>query len=216
MSTVPIILIGAGGHSQVLLDALQLSNSKVLGLTDLATEKHGASILDVSILGSDELILNHSPNEVHLVNGVASADRPALRRKIFETWTARGYKFVDVIHPASVLSSHISTGQGTQIMAGAIVQSGVSLGDNTILNTGSQVDHDCRIGSHTHVSVGATLCGHVCVGHACHVGAGATIVQGITIGEESVVGAGSVVIREVRRSLACPRTTLMRNSKETF
>jgi len=197
MPTIPIIIIGAGEHSQVLIDTLQLLNNKILGLTDIATERHRTAILDVCILGPDELILSHSANEVHLVNGVASVGRPDLHRKIFETWIAHGYQFSDVIHPASVLSPHISTGRGMQIMAGAIVQPGVTLGDNTILNTGSQVDHDCIIGDHTHISVGATLCGHVCVEHACHIGAGATIVQGVTIGAESVVGAGAVVICDI-------------------
>ena len=197
MSATPLILIGSGGHARVLLDALQLSNREILYLTDIAAEKHGTSILGVDISGPDKLILNHAADEVQLVNGVASADRPDLHRKIFATWTAHGYQFADVIHPTAVLSSHISTGQGVQIMAGVIVQAGTSLGDNTILNTGSQVDHDCAIGDHTHVSVGATLCGQVRVGDACHIGAGATIIQGVTLGAESVVGAGAVVIRDV-------------------
>ncbi len=197
MSTHPIIIIGAGDHSQVLIDALQLTNHEILYLTDVMAEKHGQSILDVPILGDDKIILNHARDEIQLVNGTSSTDRPTLRQKIYETWTSQGYQFSNVIHPSSILSPNIHIGHGVQILAGAIVQSGASLGDNTTLNTGSRVDHGCVLGNHTQIAPGATICGQVRIGDACHIGAGATVIQGVTIGNDCVIGAGSVVIRDI-------------------
>lgn len=93
-------------------------------------------------------------------------------------------------HPRAVLPLVVDVGEGTIIMAGAIVQPGARIGKHVILNTGCTVDHDCVIGDYAHIAPGAHLCGGVTVGEGALVGVGARAVPGAVIAPWSLVKAG--------------------------
>lgn len=197
MSSLPVIVIGAGGHAKVLLEALLLCNATVLGLTDSDPAKHGSYVLGLPVLGDDSVLKDHHPANIMLVNGIGSVRRPELRREIFEMCRELDLCFQSVVHPSAFVSENALIGEGAQIMAGAVVQSGVVLGEDSIVNTGAVVDHDVVIGKHCHIAPGATLSGLVKLEDEVHVGTGASVIQGISIGKGAVVGAGAAVIADV-------------------
>lgn len=129
-----------------MIDALLLRKVKLLGATD--KNHQSQPILGVPCLGCDELIKKYSPGEIGLVNGLGSVSQPYLREQIFKKFKNLGYKFVNVIHPSSIIAADVKLGEGTQMMAGTIIQSGSVIGDNVIINMRASVDHDCRIGNH--------------------------------------------------------------------
>ena len=81
MNSLPVIVLGAGGHARVLIDALLLNSVKLLGMTDVNHQSQ--SLLGVSYLGGDDVIEKYSPSEINLVNGIGSVSQPYLREKIF-------------------------------------------------------------------------------------------------------------------------------------
>lgn len=191
------IIIGAGGHARVLLDALQERGLPVYGLTDIDPLLRGQPVLNVPVIGDDSVISLYPLLTTLLVNGIGSIDSTAIRRAVFERFKRPGFSFLTVAHPSAVISSHATFGEGVQVMAGAVVQPGVRLGDNTIVNTRASVDHDCVIGAHCHIAPGATLSGAVQVGDGTHIGTGAVIKQGVKIGAGCLVAAGAVVIHNL-------------------
>jgi sugar O-acyltransferase (sialic acid O-acetyltransferase NeuD family) len=193
----PIIILGAGGHAKVLLDALRLQGKTVLGLTDADGTKHGSSVLDAPVLGDDTVLKSHEPQKVLLVNGVGSIKNTTFRQQLFEKYKALGYSFASVIHPSAVIARDVICGEGAQIMAGTVIQPGGRIGDNVIINTNATLDHDCRIGNHVHIASGACLSGGVIVEEGVHIGAAATLIQLVRIGAFSTVGAASLVLKEV-------------------
>lgn len=199
--TLPVIVLGSGGHAKVLLDALRTGAASVIGLTDSDPALAGSTVLGVKILGTDDALRQFPPSAVVLVNGIGSIGPTDSRRALFEKYKRLGYTFASVIHPAAVVAPSAQLGEGVQVMAGGIVQPDCSIGDDSIVNTGASVDHDCRIGAHVHIAPGATLSGTVEVGDNVHIGTGSTVMQGVRIGAESVIGAGAVVIDDV-----APRT----------
>lgn len=192
-----VVVIGAGGHARVLLDALALCGVAVAGLTDADPAKHGKIIAGARVLGDDRALEGHPPASTMLVNAMGSTETMAQRQAVFERLKARGYRFLTVAHPAAVIARDAVLGEGAQLMAGAIVQSGARIGANSILNTGAQVDHDCDIGAHVHLAPGATLSGAVAVGEGTHVGTAAALVQGVRVGRGCLVAAGAVVVEDV-------------------
>ncbi len=195
--SMPVIVLGAGGHAKVLINALQLCSIKILGITDPDPTLTGQEVLGVPIIGTDDELKKYSAENVQLINGLGSVGLPKARRRIFEEYKKLGFVFALVIHPNAVIAADVKIGEGSQIMAGAILQPGVCLGANVIVNTGAALDHDCSIGRHSHIAPGVTLSGGVSVGNAAHVGIGASVVQGISIGESSLIGAGSVVLKNL-------------------
>lgn len=194
---LPLILIGAGGHAKVLLDALLGAGQAVHGLTDADPAKAGQVVQGVPVLGDDTEISAFAPEAVRLVNGIGSVRVSTLRRQIYDDFKNRGYFFERAVHTSAVVASDVILAEGAQIMAGVVLQTGSRIGENAIINTRAAIDHDCVIGSHVHVSPGAVLCGNVEVGESSHIGAGTTVIQGVRIGRNCLVAAGAVVIRDV-------------------
>lgn len=195
--SVPVIILGAGGHAKVLIEALLASSAVITGVVDPNLKLAESSILGVQVLGGDEVVNEFPPSEIQLVNGLGSVGFPVKRQQIFERFTSMGYNFATVIHPSVVIASDVVMGEGVQIMAGAVIQPGCIVGDNAIINTRASVDHDCNIGNHVHIAPGVTLSGGVTVGEASHIGTGATVIQGINIGGGCVIGAGALVLKDV-------------------
>ncbi len=190
---LPVILLGAGGHAKVLLEALHLNGVEVLGYV---APNRSAEDIGVEYLGDDDQVAKFPVDEVALVNSVGGLTL-SQRQRLYDDFKARGYRFAQVVHPSAVVSNGASLGEGVQIMAGAVIQTGARLGEDVILNTRASIDHDCHIERHSHISVGAILAGNIHVGKNVLVGAGSTVIQGIRIGDAAVVGAGAVVLKDV-------------------
>jgi sugar O-acyltransferase (sialic acid O-acetyltransferase NeuD family) len=206
---LPVIVIGAGGHAWVVVDALLAQGRAVLGLVDGAGASTGTRVAGLPALGDDEQLLRlHPPGSVALANGIGGAGAPgavaqgSLRRRVQERLAARGYRFDSVVHPAATVSPLAELGPGVQILARAVVQPGVQLAEGCIINTGAIVEHHGRIGRFAHVAPGAVLCGNVVLGDEAHVGACAVVRQGLRLGARTVVGAGAALVADLDAGLA--------------
>lgn len=195
--TLPIIILGAGGHSKVLIDALRQRKIKIIGATDCQADKKGKLIQGLDIIGNDDAILAYATDTIRLVNGIGSVGIPLHRKHLFCKFTSLGYVFAEVIHPSTAIAADVNISEGVQIMAGAVIQTGCSIGKNSIINTTASIDHDCIIAEHVHIAPGVTLSGEVRISENAHIGVGATIIQGVRIGRNSLVGAGAVVVKDV-------------------
>lgn len=192
----PLIIIGDGAHAEVLICLCRSSRRKILGLTSLELPK-GSMVLNVPVLGNDRAIDDYSFDEVELVNGIGSANIPKHRKSIFTCFKEKKYRFATLIHPSALVEDDVIVGEGSQVMAGAIVQTGGRIDCNVIINTGAVVDHHFQVGSHSHIAPGVVCSGRVTIGSQCHVGSGATIIQGITLQDNVLVGAGAVVVNDI-------------------
>jgi len=193
----PIIIIGAGGHAKVLIDALKLLGAPILGISEQNLAKVNSELLGVPVICKDAELEKYPPEGVNLVNGLGGVKDTSLRREVFKRFKMLGYAFSQVIHPSAVISANAALAEGVQVMAGAIIQAGVRVSENVVINTKTSVDHDCQIGSHVHLAPGVTVCGNVKIGDSVHVGSGATIIQGIIVGPHCLIGAGTLVQKNV-------------------
>lgn len=193
------VLFGGGGHARVLIDCVQSSQAAELaGILDSNPSLWGKSVLNVPVLGGDELLPELLARGVdHFAVGLGSTGDAGPRRKLYELGLAYGLKPLMIIHPRAIISSWAEIGRGAQLLPGCIVNAGAVLGENVIVNSGAIVEHDCRIGDHVHVASGARLASTVQVGSGAHIGLGASVRQCISIGSGAIVGAGAVVVRDV-------------------
>lgn len=192
-----VILLGAGDHGFVMMAVLRRLGREVRCVLDDDPAKRGAVLAGVTVAGPVELVGEHDPAAVDLVNGVGSAGLPAVRRAVFERWAGAGYRFATVIDPSAVVVEPVMFADGVQVMAGAVIGPGVSLGANVLVNTRGSVDHHAVVGAHSHLAPGVTLSGQVVVGEGCHLGTGASVIQGRQIGDGALVAAGAVVTEDV-------------------
>ncbi|MGT2434899.1 NeuD/PglB/VioB family sugar acetyltransferase [Bradyrhizobium betae] len=197
-----LIVLCAGGHARVVIEALLSSGIRPAGIADRDVARIGSAIGGVKVTGSDDDVMKMAVDEVELANGLgnrASRKDSGLsdRRALFDRFDVLGFKFPVIAHASAVIASDAQLGDGAQVMAGAVIQPAARIGRNVLVNTRAVVEHDCIVGDHAHVAPGAVLCGGVSIGESVHVGAGAVVLVGVKVGAGAVVAAGAVVTKDV-------------------
>ena len=193
-----IVILGAGGHGQVVADMIA------------AGARAGGEVLELAgFLDDDPALLGAEVDGAPVLGSLASVGRLAIdafivaigrnsaRARIDTSLQASGRSVVSICHPRAVISRNVAIGDGAMISAGAIVITGSRIGRGVILNTGCTVDHHSRIGDYAHVAPGAHLGGEVSVGACSLIGIGAVILPRCRIGAGCTIGAGAVVIGDV-------------------
>lgn len=191
-ANLPFIVLGAQGHAAVVIELIQALGGKVAGCVAPPQE----TAFGLPLLGGDDWLEGRA-REYHLANGVGSVRDGRVRASIYEKFSAMGFVFPPLVHPAASVAPSADIANGAQIMRGALVQTRARVGANAIVNTGAIVDHDCVMGAHTHIAPGAVLSGSVTIGEGAHVGTGARVIQNVAIGARATIGAGAVVISNV-------------------
>lgn len=188
------VLVGAGGHGRVLIEAFE--PGRIAAIIDPQADL--TEVMGIPVLGGDEKLSELAVlGFTHFIIGVGSVQSSARRAALFEQARAAGLQPQSVVHPAAYVAKSAVCGPGCQILARAVVHTLARLAEHVLVNTAAVVEHDCIVGAHVHVATGAILCGDVQVGAGAHIGAGAVVRQGILIGARAVVGAGAVVVRDV-------------------
>lgn len=182
-----LLVIGAGGHAKVVIDAARVAGFDVVGVFGRAgdpDELLGIPVIrDRDLADADAFIVAIGDNEA--------------REENFALWLTTGLKAATVIHPSAVIADEVEIGRGTFVAPGVIVNINARIGENAILNTGCSVDHDVEIGDHAHVGPRVALCGGAHVGIGALVGVGASVIPRGRIGAWATVGAGAAVTSEV-------------------
>ena len=184
----PIIIIGAGGHAKVIADILLKSGERVLGFLDDAAV--GEIYAGYRVLGTVADCVNYV-DEANFVLGIGNN---AIRRRIAEQYKLN---WITAVHPSAQLALGVKLGEGTVVMANAVINSDTVIGKHCIVNTAAVVEHDNVVGDYVHVSPHATLCGVVSVGDNTQIGAGATVKHVTTVCADCMIGVGAAVVGDI-------------------
>ncbi|GLI56909.1 hypothetical protein PM10SUCC1_24230 [Propionigenium maris DSM 9537] len=103
-------------------------------------------------LGSIEEAESYKGNLIHLAVG-----NNGFRKKFYEE--NKGFEYLTVIHPKSIVSRRAELEEGCFIGAGAAVNADTVIGRLSIVNTKAVIEHDCEIGRYSHISYGVILGG---------------------------------------------------------
>lgn len=187
-----LAIIGASGHGKVAADiALCLGYEDVCFLDDA---KGLTECAGLPVVGCSDDYAN-MPKDTEFFVAIGEAE---VRGRVLANLRIKGCSVATLIHPRSYISRRVDIGEGTIIMAGAVVNSDTTIGCGCIVNTGATVDHDCAIGDLAHISVGSHIAGTVNVGSKTWVGAGAIVSNNINICENCMLGAGAVVVSDIK------------------
>ena len=172
-----LIILGAGGHAAVVVEAAVRAGWRIVGIASRDRPAASGSFAGAEWLGDPD--------------GVDAQARVAAH-------VARGAMLhAAVVDPTAVVSPSAQIGHGVFLSTHAVVHARAAIGMGAIVNTAAVVEHDSAVGDFAHVSPGAILCGAVRVGRSAQVGAGAVVIPNRVIGEGATIGAGAVVIRDV-------------------
>lgn len=184
-----VIVIGAGGHGMVVADIVIASGDTLAGFLDDSPTR---PLENGKLLGGVDDYLSYAKDHSFII----AIGNPKIRREIAERM--RSVRWYTAIHPAAVIAkTGVRIGEGSAIMANAVVNPFAAIGSHCIINTAAVVEHDNRIGEFAHISVGAKLGGTVTIGNNTWVGIGACVKNNVRICDNCTVGAGAVVLHDI-------------------
>lgn len=201
------ILVGAGGHAKSVIDASISNGIKIIGVIDRDPLRKNSKFGAYTVLGDDNSLNAYPPESFALINGLGTTKcKTGDRKELFLRLKGLGYQFITVIHKSAYVASTAVLGEGTIVLAGAIIQPDTTIGENTIINTRATIEHDSRIGAHCHIAPGAIVCGNVSIGSSTFVGAASCVIENLTVGENVIVAAGATVVSSVEKFKAVKGT----------
>ncbi len=121
------------------------------------------------------------------------------RKKTVEIILAKGGKFINLIHPSSIISPSAKIGIGVAIKAFCSVASDVFISDFTYIQSSVIIGHDVKIGQFCQLNSFSFFAGNCNINNLCTINAGAKLVQKTVVEEEAIVGMGSVVLTRVKK-----------------
>ena len=177
-----VIIVGAGGHSQVIKEIIEQNNDTVLGYLDDCKTGN-------DILGKTNDIIKFYEQNSRIEFFIAIGNNE-IRNKIYKS---NNVKYYTAIHTKSIISPNAKIGEGSLIMAGAVINTDSEIGCNCIINTNCIVEHNCKINDGAHLSYGAIIGADCIIGEKAYIGAGAIIDRNTKIEDLKIVEIGAIV-----------------------
>jgi len=187
-----LLIVGAGGHGKVLADiSRRINRWKYIAYVD--DNLVGQSIMGIDVIGkaSDAFLLIP---EYDIIVGIGNN---TVRYQYQSKLEASGASIPILIHPNAVVGDEVTFGNGTVVMAGAVINCCTKIGKGCIINAGSTVDHDNIIEDYVHISPGVHIAGTVRIGRATWLGIGSIVSNNLKITSDCIIGAGAVVINDL-------------------
>jgi acetyltransferase EpsM len=193
----PLLIIGAGEHARVVVDAAQLLPDRwqIAGIIASNGESFAAE-LGVEWLADDKMAFPLLADAA-VVLGVGQIGINDKRQQIVHRYQLAGAQWATIIHPKAIISSSAKIHIGTVVLAGVVVNPHSQIGCHTIVNTRSVVEHDVSVGDFACLAPGCVIGGGVRIGSGSFIGLGACVRDHLRIGESALIGMGSVVTRDV-------------------
>ena len=198
-----ILIIGAGGHSNVIEDTLvELGLFEEIAFLDDKFNNSSAILSSENrkILGTSKLIYNKKLRSNFKYAFVAIAD-PEIRLRLINELENLEYKIPTIVHPTAWVSKSVSIGIGSVILSQSTIQAGVKGGKGLIINNLCSIDHDSFLGNGVHIAPGVNIAGYVHVGDKSWLGIGSSVIENINIGSNVKIGANAAVIRDIPNSV---------------
>lgn len=213
MKEKPFVVLGAGGHARVVLEALHSAGLAVAAVTDANQALWGTQLEGIRILGGDDRLADFSPERYAAAVGIGAARNTRLRRKVHMALKEAGYTLPPLVASSALVARSARLDAGAQVLTRAVVHPASVVGEGTVVNTAAIIEHDCTVGAHSFIGPAAVLCGGVKVGTGTFIGAGAIVLPGVTVGSGALIAAGAVIRKDVADDAKALGSDLRRGAK---
>ncbi len=185
-----IVLIGCGGNTFDIVEALYEKNFLITGYINNDKNYLLEEIFSIKYLGNDQNF-KKSPHQNYLITVAGIGKRIELRKKLFLLYKEKCFSFT---FPDSKISKFAEiSNYGVLIFGSTTIKSFCKIMDNVVINTGTIIGHHTTIKSNTVISINVKIGGNVFIDEDVFIGMGAMIFEGVTIAKGSIIGAGKII-----------------------
>lgn len=197
----PAILVGGGGHSCVLLDAIRSTGGyRVHGFVAPAP---GGPLADLGVnwLGKEEGLLENPTAQLRgdsMAVFIGIGDN-RVREEVTKAYLRAPFAFFfpSLVHARAHIALGASIGDGVFVAAGAVIGASASLGEGALINVNATVDHHGVVGRFASLAQGAAMGGGAELGERSVLGIGANLRHATTVGADTVIDGGAYVHTDI-------------------
>jgi UDP-3-O-[3-hydroxymyristoyl] glucosamine N-acyltransferase len=142
-------IYGAGIHARKVLHTLRACGTNVAGMVYA-----GDTAPNVAYAGCPLWRADAFAERTEVGSLVVAIGDPAVRRRIVDEFTARGWMLPCVVHPSAWIAPDASLGRAVFVGAGAVIETLARIDDGCIVDIGALVDHEAHVGAYQHVRPG--------------------------------------------------------------
>lgn len=140
-----IIIVGAGGHGQVVAEIAGDCGYSDIVFFDDNNENAVGTIYEL-----EKLKENH-------VDVFVSIGNNKLRGQLLNRIKEIGFNVPVLIHPTAYVSRTCEIKEGSIVEPKAIVNSGTIIGEGSIVGVGAIIDHNVTVGKYCHINAGSIV-----------------------------------------------------------
>ncbi len=149
-----IVIIGAGGHSRVVCDAILAQNIyEIVGFLDGGVSIGTTITQGYKVLETPDNIAKIASTAEYFIVAIGNN----ITRESFFNSSKKLLKPATILHPSAVIGIEVTIGEGCVALGNSVINAFSSIGKNTIINSSVVVDHECKIGNNTHLSIGTMV-----------------------------------------------------------
>lgn len=187
-----LLIIGASGHGKVIADiALKMNMWKTIAFLD--DDENTKISMGIEVIGTSlDAFKNINDCDIFIAIGNNN-----IREKIQDKLLKAGASIPVLIHPSAVIGDRVELGEGTVVMAGAVINCCTKIGSGCIINTGATIDHDNYLDDYVHISPGVHTAGTVKIGKGTWLGIGSVVGNNVNITSGCKIGAGTVLVKDI-------------------
>ncbi|MBU3127153.1 NeuD/PglB/VioB family sugar acetyltransferase [Clostridium tagluense] len=184
-----LLIIGAGGHGRVVAETAELMGlwGNIVFLDDRVDV---SVVLNHRIVGKLEEYEQFTDKYDYAIVCIGDNEK---RMDLLEKLLKSGYKVPVIIHPKASVSKYSHIGEGSVILAGAVINTDASIGRGCIVNINSCVDHDSILWDGVHVCSGAVVRSGCRIGELSYIGSGACVKPGAILQGKFILHDGMVI-----------------------
>jgi sugar O-acyltransferase (sialic acid O-acetyltransferase NeuD family) len=193
-----IVLFGGGLQASYCIDIVKKENKyNIVGIIDSLREI-GSELYGYPVIGRQEQI-KELIKKYDIYGGLITIGDNWSRKIVYESITNQihDFRFVNAIHPSTIIGMNVEFGVGVVTMAGCIINPNCKVGNFCFFATGAQLEHNCTIQDFASISAGSITGGKVTIGKYTAITLGVVIMDRLNIGENTVVGSGSLVTKDL-------------------
>jgi len=189
-----VIIYGNGRIAKIIYQFVK-KQFDVVGFTvdkECIEEKE---IEGLPLLEFEDVEIAFPSKNYEMLIAVGYAQMNNIRKKKYLEAKAKGYKFINYIHPSVDMHDNIKIGENNIILDHVTIQPYVNIGNSNFIWSNSVVAHGSTVLDTNWITSGVVVSGDSTIKSQCFLGINSTIGHNVTIEDENFIGANTLVTK---------------------
>lgn len=206
-----VAIIGGGRGTMQVLDLIShIDGFRAVRIYEKDKSKHGTEVYGVPVVYEESMddLINDFEKGIfdYVVNGIGGSTK--LRKKYYDTLTASGLCYTNLIHPSAIIGQGVKIGSGNIILPMCHIGPEAKIGNDCFITAKTSIEHHNIIGSHCTFGPGVMFSGSVEVGDCVKFAAGIYAEPLVKIGNNCLISSGTILTKDV------PENTVVRHQQQ--